>query len=281
MRSFLNNAARWLGVSIAVPRKSSQRVVHRTVSLESLEDRALLSATPMLSPDSVSIGQTAEAALLTTPVAPLAAAPTGFINAVYQNVLMRAPDQAGLTFYSRLLSSGAAPSSIVASIWQSAEHRGIEVDGFYQTFFHRAADLMGRQAWINLMLRGTSEETVMADFLDSPEYQQLNALSQPFVTALYQDVLGRAPDAAGLSTFVTVLQSHTVTPANVVQSFLNSHERHLDVVNTFYTNFLQRAPDVAGQAGWVQQLDQALATEQFVAEAFLSSQEYINLHPFF
>jgi Domain of unknown function (DUF4214) len=278
MRSFLKSAARWLGVSIAVPRRPTRSVVHRIVTVEPLEDRNLLSAAPVPSLGATSIGPMADVAPL---AAPAAAAPTGFINAVYQDVLNRAPDQFGLSFYTKLLNSGAAPISVVTSIWQSAEHRGIEVDGFYKTFFHRTADPLGRQAWVNILLKGTSEESVMFDFLISPEYQRLNALSQPFVTALYHDVLGRAPDAPGLATFVSVLQNHTATPANVVQSFVNSHEVHLNEVNAFYTKFLQRAPDVAGQAFWAQQLDQAIENEQFVAETFLSSQEYINLHPFF
>jgi hypothetical protein len=277
-RSVLKKTARWLGFfSGAAPRKSPRPAVRRIASNESLEDRRLLSAAAIFSSVGASSGQTALVAPLVTP----AAASQGFVIALYQDVLMRAPDTSGLNYYTKLLTNGTPPSKIAAAFWQSAEHRGIEVDAFYERFFKRSADPIGRQDWITNMLRGMTEETVMADFLDSPEFQQLNPLPQPFVTALYNDVLGRAPDATGLSAFVTALTNHVTTPSQVVLSVINSYERNLDLVDSFYDNYLQRAPDAAGQAYWVQQLDEGLADEQSVAETFLSSQEYINLHPLF
>jgi hypothetical protein len=174
----------------------------------------------------------------------------------------------------RVLSAG----SFAAALYQDVLGRaGDPTD--YQTFFDRAADPGGRQAWINNMENGETEEQVMSDFLNSSEFQQLNPTPTQFVTALYQDVLGRAPDPAGLSGFVTALTNGTSTPADVVQTFINSPERNVNLVNSYYATFLQRAPDADGQAFWVQQLDDGLATDGSAAESFMVSQEFIAANP--
>ena len=273
MRSFLKKAARWLGFSSgAAPRKSPRPAVCRIASNELLEDRHLLSAAAIVSNFNISSG----------PAHPVTnATGEGFVIALYRDVLMRAPDTSGLNYYTKVLTNGTPPSIIAAAFWQSEEHREIEVDGYYETFLKRAADPVGLQTYVRLMLNGATEETVMYDFLDSPEFQLLNPSPTEFVTALYQDVLGRAPDTAGMSTYLNVLTNRVTTPSQVVLSFINSSERNLNLVDSFYDNYLQRAPDAAGQAFWLQQLDQGLADEQSVAEAFLSTQEYINLHPLF
>jgi hypothetical protein len=247
MRAFLN-AVRWPGASTGPPSQPRRPVRYRGLSVEPLEDRRVLSA-------------------------------GSFVAALYQDVLGRAPDASGRNFYTNLLATSTPPSAVVAVFWESAEHRGIEVDSYYQTFFNRAADPAGRQAWIDNMLAGVAEETVMADFLNSPEFQQLNPSPTQFVSGLYQDVLGRAPDPSGLATWVTELTGNTAAPADIVGVFVDSTERHLNLVDSYYATFLQRAPDTAGQTAWVQQLDQGLATDASAAENFQTSQEFIDDNP--
>jgi hypothetical protein len=222
---------------------------------------------------------------------------TNFVTALYQDVLNRAPDPGGQAFYNNLLATGTTPLTVASMIWQSAEHRGIEVDSYYQTFLNRAADPAGRQLWINnMVVNGMTEETVMADFLTSPEFLQDNPPTTPFVDALYQDVLGRAADPTGVSNWLVVLASRPgTTPgplsavdeayvlsaqrAVVAGSFVSSIERETTLVDSFYNDYLQRPPDAAGEQNWVTELTGAIVTDQTVAETFLSSQEFLNNHP--
>jgi hypothetical protein len=247
MRALLK-AARWTGFLSAGPSQPRPSARRRRLSIESLEERRVLAA-------------------------------SSFAAALYQDVLGRAADSAGLTYYTNQLAQSTAPSTVVASFWDSAEHFGTEVDHYYQTFFNRAADAAGRQAWVSDMLAGVTEETVMADFLNSPEFQQLNPTPTQFVTALYQDVLGRAPDAAGLSGFVTGLTNQTAAPSDVISSFINSTERHVNLVDSYYALYLQRAPDAAGQSLWVQSLDLGTLTDASVAQSILESPEFIANNP--
>ena len=204
---------------------------------------------------------------------------TTFVQALYQDVLNRSPDPGGFAHYTNLLAHGTRPSAIVADFWQSAEHFGIEIDGYYQTFLHRAADPTGRQAWVADMVGGMSEETVISAFLNSIEFQLDNPTATQFVTALYQEVLDRAPDQSGLSGWVAVLTAQSVTPSQVIDAFINSTERHLKLVDSFYNDFFHRTPDSVGQMTWVTKLDQGTVDGQDVAKAFLSSQEFIDDNP--
>ncbi len=204
-----------------------------------------------------------------------------FVTALYRDVLQRAPDQLGLTTYTNELMNGTSASAIVATVWQSAEHRGIQVDGFYRTILNRPADASGRQAWVNSMLAGMTAESVMFSFTTSAEYLQDNPLNLSFVRSLYFDILGRTPDAAGQASWIAALTLGAVTPAQAVQSFIDSHERHVKLVDSFYINYLRRTADTVGETAWAAQLDARTVDEQFAAEAILSSDEYITQRPLF
>jgi len=259
---FRSLLAHWWAPSTGIARRiSAERPHYRQARLESCEERAVLSANG-----------------------------TDFVTALYSDILNRAPDQAGLANYNSLLQSGASPASVAGSIWDSAEHRGVQIDGFYQTLLHRAADSEGRQAWIDKMVGGMSEETVMLGFVTSVEYLQHNPLDPlkdvtTYVTALYHDILGRSPDAKGLFTWTSHMYATQIvsqTPwsdTDVAAAFIDSQERHLHLVDSYYANFDQRAADPAGEANYAQMLDQGQANDETVALAFLSSAEYINHHP--
>ena len=104
------------------------------------------------------------------------------------------PDAGGLSNWTTLLDVGMSQSAIVAAMWNSTEHRTQEVTGYYQHFLGRAPDLAGLAVWVANMQHGVTEEQVMASFLASPEYLKLHLPSAGFVTALYQNVLGRDAD---------------------------------------------------------------------------------------
>jgi hypothetical protein len=267
MQNFLNRARRWLGLSASMPpgRKARRPVMRRRALVEPLEERRVLT--------------------------------TNFVTALYQDVLNRAPDSGGQAYYQNLLATGTTPLAVATMFWNSPEHRGIEVDSYYQTFLKRAPDSAGRQLWIhNMVVNGMTEETVMAGFLTSNEFLQDNPPMTPYVDALYEEVLGRAADPTGVSSWLVVLESRPGTtpgPLSAVDeayvlgaqravaagSFVRSIERETAVVDSFYNDYLQRLPDTAGQQNWVAQLTAASVSDQTVAETFLSSQEFINNHP--
>jgi hypothetical protein len=158
--------------------------------------------------------------------------------------------------------------------WTSAEHRGIEVDQYYQTFLHRNSDA-GRSSWVNLFLSGATEVTVMYAFLNTPEYQAAHSTDQVFINGLYTDVLGRPADAAGLSYWLQRLQNGT-SRSTAEMSFLTSDEGYRHDLNGYYMALLGRPLDNGGATAWIAWLRSGRTNLSTIAAIILGSQEYFQ-----
>jgi autotransporter-associated beta strand protein len=99
-----------------------------------------------------------------------------------------------------------------------------------------------------------------------------------FTTALYRDVLGRAPDAGGFTIWVNALRAGQVTRIQVAQAFLRSEERLGLVVEEFYREILGRGSD-AGRAHWVRGLATGQLREADVLVGFVTSAEFTARFP--
>jgi hypothetical protein len=196
-----------------------------------------------------------------------------YVTALYRQILGRAPDQAGLASWVRVLNQGGTREQVVRAFWDSAEHRGLQVDQFYATFLRRAADARGRAVWVSRLRAGVSEADVVRQFLLSPEYTLLHATPAAFVSGLYADVLGHAGDARGSTFWVTQL-SGGATRAQVAEAFLTSPEAHRRAVDQYYEDFLQRQPDATGESAWLAALGQRRLSAAQVAQALLASEEF-------
>ncbi len=126
-----------------------------------------------------------------------------------------------------------------------------------------------------------------------PHIQVVGALSffglsplSTFVSGFYQDVLGRAPDPAGLNGWVEFLQANCNAGGftTIGLSFFDSHEfrtvRPLTLngfVTALYRAFLDRDPDPGGLGTWTQHLREARVA--LANEAFIPSAEFQSLLP--
>ncbi len=199
-----------------------------------------------------------------------------FVRHVYQDVLNREPDQFGFPGWLGQLNSGASRTTIAQGLWDSREHRGIQVDGYYQLFFNRQAAPAGRQAWITSMLNGATEEQVMASFLTTSEYMTLHPLDGPFVTGVYDTILDRTPDPAGQSHWVNQLSSSAMTATQVASALIHSQERNRNLVTADYERFFDRAPDTSGGNFWLGQLTSGALDEEGLAVMLMATSEYYN-----
>ena len=73
-----------------------------------------------------------------------------------------------------------------------------------------------------------------------------------FVTQQYLDFLGRSPDNAGLSHWVSQLNAGSVTRAQLIESFMYSNEfqGRFGPLVRLYTAYFRRVPDYAGLMHW-------------------------------
>ena len=202
---------------------------------------------------------------------------TNFVRGLYTDVLERQLDVPGFTSWVTLLDNGASNFSVATAMWQTPEHRGIQVDGYYNQFLNRAPDSAGRQFWINQFLAGMSEEAMMAAFMNTVEYSQLHASNTAFVIAAYNNVLHRAPDPGGQAFWVGALNNGQLTRAQVASGLINTTERHTLLVTSYYLDFLNRQPDSFGLGFWVDQLDDGVLGDAGVAESLLASPEFAGL----
>lgn len=101
----------------------------------------------------------------------------------------------------------------------------------YQAALARAPDAGGLGFWIAAMDGGASLDSVAAQFVSSPEFTSTyGALdAHGFVTTIYQNVLHRAPDAAGFGFWDDAL-AHGLARAQLLAQFSESAENQAQVI---------------------------------------------------
>ncbi len=125
-------------------------------------------------------------------------------------------------------------------ILESAEARARQVDGAYQRVLKRGADPSGLQTYVARLHGGWSWATLDANLFASDEYRATRPTAEAFVTGLYEDVLGRAPDAGGLAAHAASLGRDFCGKA---KAFLGSGEGSERAVEDVYELLFGRMPD--------------------------------------
>jgi hypothetical protein len=162
------------------------------------------------------------------------AASTTYVQNLYSTILLRSPGSTdtGVQTWASLLDSGLLTQSQEVAAFENspeAQNDVFPIVRMYETFFNRAPDSAGLTGWVNALRNGTlTEQQIAQGFIGSAEFQGIYGSSNPdptaFVTALYQHVLGRAPDAAGLAGWVNALANGQLTAAQVALGFSDSAE---------------------------------------------------------
>jgi hypothetical protein len=196
-----------------------------------------------------------------------------YVTALYRDILLRGADQSGLNTWVARLRAGTTRLQVAQAFWESAEHRGIQVDGIYQMVLHRSSDPRGRASWVAAMRAGVSELDVIRSFLLSGEYAAAHPTNAAFVAGLYADVLGRVADPGGSATWQSRLRSG-VSRTTVVNAFLTCDEAYLRLLDSYYASYLKRPADPAGELRWLAALRARQVSPAQVAEKFLASEEY-------
>jgi hypothetical protein len=95
---------------------------------------------------------------------------SGFLSAVYADVLGRSPDPAGQQFWSGKLAAGVTRTNVAAGILASLESDQDLVAGWYPEFLRRPVDPSGLATFTQALQRGFSQEQILIDILSSNEY---------------------------------------------------------------------------------------------------------------
>jgi hypothetical protein len=206
-----------------------------------------------------------------------ATANQNYVDAVFQQLLGRDPTYAELIHYGSALDDGASRMAVVQQIEATSEYETDEITALYENLLGREPDQAGLNNFVNAMSQGLTIEGVAEAIMSSNEYYQVRGggTDTGFVTALYQDVLQRAPDSGGLASW-TGLLAKGVTRWQVAQGILLSNESERMTVTAAYNQFLNRDPDTAGLAGFVMLERHGMSTTDLYA-AILASDEYFQM----
>jgi hypothetical protein len=172
------------------------------------------------------------------------------VEGVYQSLLGRSPDPAGLDASMKFLDSGGTMNSLDATVFGSSEFfsdsggsAGGFTDSLYQDILGREADPTGAAFWESQLASGTPPSTVAMDFEDSTEGIRKE------VSDFYTNDLARQPDTGGLNGWVSRIEQGEDPP--VVEASMLSIEslkRISNYVSTTGANLLQSADQLANQA---------------------------------
>ena len=196
-----------------------------------------------------------------------------FICALYQDILSRPADASGLSTYQAQLSGGTSRATVAEELLTSTEYRQDLITSCYQQYLGRPADAGGLATFLDLFGQGASAENIQAAILGSAEFANRSGGSDDdFVAALYQDLLDRPVDAAGLTTFTGQLATGTTRSA-VAEELLTSAEYRSDLVASYYQAYLGRPADDGGISTFLGQFAQG-APDDAVQAALLGSAEF-------
>ena len=202
----------------------------------------------------------------------LAGADDSMVYALYDGLLGRAPDSAGLTQWMAHLQGGDSLRDVAQAMMASPEAQarmgGLDdhafVERLYEDTLHRHGDDAGLKGWDNSLSHGSSRADVALGFVMSDEH--LSHIKSVFdagdVGRLYYGLLNRAPDAGGLHDFRDALE-HGASLPDIAQAFLASPEyqaksagsSNAGYVDDLYEHALGRHADDTGLHHWQDMLE--------------------------
>ena len=207
-----------------------------------------------------------------------------FVRQQYRDFLGREGETAGVAFWAgHLVSEGMSPEQVIDEFMGSAEfgQRIAPVVRLYSATFLRLPDYDGLLTWANASRSGWTLEQIADEFTTSTEFQNRygDVSDAEFVTLLYNNVLGRDPDAGGLADWVGRLESGQ-SRGSILVGFSESVEyraasEHEVVVTMAYVGMLRRAPEPGGFEFWVDKMDTGM-TRISMMGGFFRSIEYAN-----
>ena len=193
---------------------------------------------------------------------------------IYLDVLGRQASADELAYWSDQVSHGVTAQQIATTFLTSTEHRSGVINALYQQYLGRQADQAGINYWISVWKSTGGPEAVQAGIIGSAEYYQTaGGTDAAWVTALYQNILNRQVDAAGLAYWTDYIQTHS--KESVVLGFVTSDEYRLGLIKGWFQIYLGRELDSSGAQYWLNQMKHG-KTQEDIQAGILGSDEFRN-----
>lgn len=205
-----------------------------------------------------------------------------FVMQLYRDILDREAEEGGLLFWKEKLDSNAMDRAQIASAFLDSHEFQTgtgAIARLYLGALGRLPDNEGLHFWIGQFQQSADLRTLAQSFADSAEFLTRYAASdnERFVGQLYENILGRGGDAAGISYWKQSLDAG-LARSDALLSFTESAEyrQMTDTqVNLMlnYAGLLGRSPDQQGFDFWLDQRGSGMP-EESVIHSFLAASEY-------
>jgi hypothetical protein len=150
----------------------------------------------------------------------------GVASDLYQDTLGRAPDAAGLAYWSQRLLADEAIFRLEAGFWASPElyqrAGGTDtgyVDRLYAGILGRGADAAGRDYWVGRLAAGVRRSTVALRFLNTPEVR--GAKADALFRILFDRPASRAERAEWGPLLVTLGDAGRLVASRLYRTFVS------------------------------------------------------------
>ncbi len=164
-----------------------------------------------------------------------------FVINLYQGILGRAPDPGGTAGWTGTLNAGTSRADVAIGFADSAEAKahfasttaqvyvpnatGTLAHELFKTGLGREVDLASLPG-IDAAYAAQTHAQLAADIANSPEFiaDHIGQNNADYVSSLYQNGLGRAPDAGGSALWTGQLDSGSATRSDVLLNIASSSE---------------------------------------------------------
>lgn len=199
------------------------------------------------------------------------------VQKLYQQVLGRAPENAGWQYWTSRITAGTASLGNVASgIFESPERLDPIINQMYRDYLVRGVDQAGLSYWRGIWQRDGGPENVIAGIVSSAEFFRSAGNSNVnWVAQVYVRLLRRPPDTLGLSYWASQLESNFQTRYQVVMGFLRNDEAYRLLVRDWFGQYFGRQPNAASLSTYVAMLQNGVSRRD-VQIAMIDSDEYRN-----
>jgi hypothetical protein len=102
-----------------------------------------------------------------------------WVQALYQDVLLRTPSPAEVNGWAGALQNGLSPLQVAQAFTTSPEHAAQEVNLAYLEFLGRSPEATATAVWGNALQHGLTDEDLVATLVSSAEFVQDNPVPQP------------------------------------------------------------------------------------------------------
>jgi hypothetical protein len=198
------------------------------------------------------------------------------VEKLYQQVLNRPADNAGLQFWTNQVQHGQPYGAIAQGIFESPERLDPIITNYYQQYLLRTPDAAGLKYWVNVWQQNGGPDDVVAGMISSPEfYHQSGGTNSGWLTQVYERLLNRPEDDQGMAYWNSVLSQNSNNLGPVALSFEHSNENFQNVVTGFYQQYLQRKPTNTELAAAVNTLASG-GSQRDIEIGIINSNEYRN-----